>query len=92
MQFLLLVFKKLTIAYTWWYDAIFFGNIPLQYYIFGVWLSQGSAATLIRWDGWSAYRHMCRSFLNPTAKTALESVHFDEVTDKIIWLLLWPTV
>ena len=35
------------------------------------WLSQGSAATLIRWGGWSSYSHMCRSFVSLMLKTCL---------------------
>jgi len=38
-------------------------------------LEQGSVATLIGWGGWNSYRHMCRSFLNPTVKTALKFVN-----------------
>jgi len=51
------------------FDAIFFGNIPLcniTFFIFR--LSQGNVATLVRWSGWSSYRHMCRSSLNLTVK------------------------
>jgi len=40
------------------------------------WLSQGSVATLNRWDGWSSYCHMCLSALNLIVKTALKSVDF----------------
>jgi len=31
-------------------------------------LSQDGAATLIRWGGWSVYRHTCRSFFDPKWK------------------------
>jgi len=59
------------------FDASFFGNIPLQYYIFSVFrLSQDTVATFIRWGGWSSYRHMYLSSLNLTVKTALKSVNF----------------
>ena len=39
-------------------------------------ISQGSVATLIRWVGWSSYRHMYRSYQNLTVKTTLKSVAF----------------
>ena len=39
-------------------------------------LSQGSAATLVSWCRWSLYRHVYRSSLNLTVKTALKSVDF----------------
>jgi len=68
----------------WWsYDA--FGNIPLKYCISVFWFSQGSVAklaTLIRWGGWNTHRHVCRSFLSLTVKTALKSLIFHKVTDK----------
>jgi len=40
------------------------------------WLSQCSAAILIRWGGWSSCCHMWCLFLNLTVKTALKSVDF----------------
>ena len=56
-------------------DAIIF--VISRCYTFSVFLlSQGSVATLIGRGGWSSYRHMCRSFLNLTVKTALKSVDF----------------
>jgi len=39
----------------WYIWCNYFGNVPLRYYIFGVWLSQGSVATLIMWGGWRSY-------------------------------------
>jgi len=55
------------------------------------WLSQGSVATLIRWGGWSSYRHICHSFLNLIAKMALKSMIFDEVAGKNkLAAFLWP--
>jgi len=38
--------------------------------------SQGSVATLIRWDGWSSHNHVCRSSLNLRVKSSLKSLHF----------------
>ena len=35
---------------------------------------QGSVATLLMWDGWNSYRHMCCSFLNLTVQTTLKVV------------------
>jgi len=60
----------------WWsYDtshAIFFGNITRLVF----WFSKGSAATLIRWGGWSSY-HPC-------------AIHFKSKSEsciKIRWFL-----
>ena len=36
--------------------AISHGNITFSLF----WVSQRSVATLIRWDGWSSYRYMCK--------------------------------
>jgi len=55
-------------------------------------LSRGNVATLTRWDGWSSYRHVYRSSLNLTVKTALKSADFSRSSTKISWLLLWLTV
>jgi len=70
-------------------DAIFFGNIPLQYHIFLVfWLLQDSVVTLIRWGGWSSYHHMYRSSLSLTEKTALKSSYYlTKLQTNISWLL-----
>jgi len=37
-------------------------------------ISQGNVAALIRWGERNSYFHICRSFLNLTAKTTLKSV------------------
>jgi len=54
------------------------------------WLSQGSVETLIRWGAWSSYRHMYRSSLILTVKTALKSVvFFTKLQTKISLLLFY---
>jgi len=49
------------------------------------WLSQGSIATLIRWDGWSSYCHTCRSLLNLPLKSV--DLWQSYTQKKISWLL-----
>jgi len=52
------------------------------------WFSQCSAATLIKWGGWSSYCYTCHSFLNLSLKTALKSVNFfTKLQTKISWQL-----
>jgi len=52
------------------------------------WISQGSVATLIKWDGWSLYCHMCRSFLNLIVKKSVKICWFlTKLQTKISWLL-----
>jgi len=64
-------------------------NLKLCSHAFSVFqISQGSVASLIRWDGWSLYLHMCHSFRNLTVKTALKSVDFwRSYRQEISWLL-----
>jgi len=62
------------------------GNVTFSLF----WFSQGSVATLIRWSGWSSCRHMYRSSLNLTVKTALKSVDFSwRRRQKYVGSFLW---
>jgi len=52
------------------------------------WLSQGSAATSIRWGGWNSYCHMCRSFSKSNSENALKSIDFfTKLPTKRSWVL-----
>ena len=49
--------------------------------------SQGSVATWTGWVGWNSYRHMYRSKLNLTLKTALKFVDFaPTLVGSFLWL------
>jgi len=64
----------------WWsYDhlmqfSLVISHCNITFSVF--WLSQGSAATLIRWGEWRSYRYMWRSFVSLTVKTILKFVDF----------------
>jgi len=55
------------------------------------WFSRGSVTTLTKWSGWDySYLYMCHAFT--TVKTALNSLVFDEVTDKNVGSFSWLTM